>query len=96
MALIEKNDLNLKYDWSTEPGKTPLDKDAMTGKAFDRERGDDVLHLLNNYAEKSEIDSKDDLSEVEDLLRQDLPKNLNTEDDVMDWLWTVLGHEERV
>lgn len=96
MTLIEKNDLNLKYDWSTEPGETPVDKDSITGKKFDRERGDDVLHLLNNYAEKSNMENKDNLSEIETLLRQDLPKNLDTEEDVLDWLWSALGYEKRI
>jgi len=96
MALIKQNDLNLTYNWSTEPGETAVDKDSITNKLFDRERGDDVLNVLNNYAEKSGLENKDDLSEIENLLRQDLPKNLNTEDDVLDWLWSALGHEERV
>ena len=53
MALIKQNDLNLTYNWSTEPGETAVDKDSITNILFDRERGDDVLNVLNNYAEKS-------------------------------------------
>lgn len=96
MTLIEKNDLNLKYDWSTKPGESGVSKDSITGKSFDRERGDDVLHVVNDYAEKSKMENKDDLAEVENLLRQELPKDLNTHSDVLDWLWSALGHEERV
>lgn len=95
MALIKQNDLNLKYNWSTEAGETAVIKDAVTNKSFDRERGDHVLNLLNDYAEKSNMEDKEDLKEVENLLRQDLPKDLNTQNDVMDWLWSALGHEER-
>jgi hypothetical protein len=96
MALIKQNDLNLKYNWSTEPGETAVNKDSITNKSFDRERGDDVLNVLNDYAEKSEIEHKDDLEDVENLLRQELPKDLDTHNDVLDWLWSTLGHEERV
>ncbi len=95
MALIEKNDLRLDYDWSTEPGDTPADKDSLTGKTFNPERGEDVLNVLNNYAEKREIESKDDITDAETLIREKLPKDLNTEENVLDWLWSALGNEEK-
>lgn len=96
MALIKKNNLRLDYDWSTEPGETPADKDSILGNEFNPERGEDVLNVLNNYAEKRDIENKDEISEAETLIREKLPKDLNTEDNVMDWLWSALGHEKRV
>ncbi|MDR9419562.1 hypothetical protein [Gracilimonas sp.] len=95
MGLIEKNDLQLDYNWSTTPGETPIDRDEIGGVSFDSQNGQDVLSLLNDYAEKNDLDRKEDVLEAEDLIRNDLPKDLNTDEDVMDWLWSKLGNMQK-
>ncbi|MDZ7807832.1 MAG: hypothetical protein U5K71_12055 [Gracilimonas sp.] len=55
---------------------------------FNSQSGDDVLSLLNDYAEKTKTDDKQEILKAENLLDTELPKNLNTEKDVFDWLWT--------
>lgn len=95
MRLIEKKDLKLDYDWSTQPGDGPIKKDEVNSTLFNSESGDDVLSLLNNYAEKKKPDDKQELLKAENLLKTELPKNLNTEEDVFDWLWTKMGNPKK-
>lgn len=93
MGLIEKTDLSLDYDWSSNPGDGPIEKDELNSTMFESESGEDVLSLLNKYAEQKESTKKEDLLEAETLLREQLPKDLNTEEDVFDWLWSKLGNK---
>ncbi|MFP8487513.1 hypothetical protein ACKGJO_00295 [Gracilimonas sp. Q87] len=95
MGLIEKKDLKLDYDWSTQPGDGPIKKDEVDSTLFNSESGDDVLSLLNKYAEKKESDDKQEVLKAEDLISSDLPKDLNTEKDVFDWLWTKMGNTKK-
>ncbi len=94
MGLIEKDDLNFDYDWSSQAGNDPVKKDDIGSNVFNSTQGEAVLSILNDYAEEKEITNKDDILEAEDLLRNKIPKNLNTKNDVMDWLWSKLNDRQ--
>ena len=90
MGLINRDDLKLDYDWSSQPGDDPLKKEDVGSNVFNKNQGEDVLDLLNDYAEEKDIKDKNDILEAEGMLRNNLPKDLNTKNDVMDWLWSKL------
>ncbi len=96
MGLIERTDLKMDYNWSSKPGISPVDKDDIGSEVFDTEKGDDVLNLLNDYAEKRSITDKEKILDAEAMLHEKLPKDLNTKDEIMDWLWTALGHDKKM
>lgn len=95
MGLIERSDLQLDYDWSSKPGDGPIDRDEVGSTFFDSQSGEDVLSLLNDYAAKKETEDKQAVLNAEDLIRKELPKDLNTEEDVLDWLWTKMGNTKK-
>lgn len=90
MGLIEKGDLKFDYDWSSQPGDDPVKKEDIGSNVFNNNQGEDVLNMLNDYAEEHDITNKSDVLKAEDLLRNNLPKDLHTETDIMDWLWSKL------
>lgn len=95
MGLINKNDLKLEYSWSTRAGHSPVTHENIGSNVFDRRSGEEVLSILNNYSEKRGISDKEELLKAEPLIREKLPKDIRTEDDVMNWLWKALGNEEK-
>ena len=95
MGLINKNDLKLEYSWTTRASDNPIDHDNLGSKVFDRRNGNDVLRIINNYSEKRNVRDKDALLRAEPLIREKMPKDIRTEDDIMNWLWKVLGNEEK-
>lgn len=96
VALIERTDLELDYNWSSKPGDSPINKENMGSEIFDNQKGEDVLNLLNDYAEKRNITDKKEILDAEAMLHEKLPKNLHTKENVMDWLWSALGHDEKM
>lgn len=96
MGLIDRSDLEMDYNWSSKPGTTPIDKENMGSEIFDSNKGEDVLSLLNDYAEKGKITDKKKVLDAEAMLQEKLPKDLNTKEDVMDWLWSALGYDEKM
>lgn len=97
MALIKKSDLRLDYTWPTQhPSEAPIDHDDLGSTFFDRNNGDNVLSLINNYAERRgyTAEQKDEALRAEPVIREQLPKDLRTEDDAMNWLWKFLGNED--
>lgn len=95
MGIIEKNDLSLDYDWSSQPGDDPVRKEDIGSNVFDKNRGEDVLAMLNDYAKEKDIQNKDELLDAESMLRNKLPKDLDTKNDVMDWLWSKLRKDQQ-
>jgi hypothetical protein len=90
MGLIEKDDLKFDYDWSSQPGDDPVKKEDIGSNVFNKNQGKDVLNMLNNYAEEHNITDKNDVLDAEGMLRDNLPKDLNTETNIIDWLWSEL------
>ncbi|MEX0719869.1 MAG: hypothetical protein WD059_04315 [Balneolaceae bacterium] len=94
MALIKKSDLALDYNWSSKPGTSPIKKESVGGRVFDPRSGDDVLDLINDYAEKNEIRDKEEVLRAEPMIRKKLPKDIENRENAMHWLWSAMGNDE--
>lgn len=94
MGLINKNDLKLEYSWTTRASDGPIDQDNLGSNVFDRRSGDDVLSLLNDYAESHGITDKNEAISTEFIIRERLPKDVHTKEDAIEWLSRYHTSEE--
>lgn len=90
MSLIDKSDLKYDYTWSSKPAANPR-SDTITqsdtqSRVFNREDGEGVLSMINEYAKDHEIEDKEEALRIEGLIRSQLGNEDMTYDKVMDWL----------
>lgn len=90
MSLIDKSDLKYDYTWSSKPAANPR-SDTITqsdtqSRVFNREDGEGVLSMINEYAKDHEIEDKEEALRIEGLIRSQLGNEDMTYDEVMDWL----------
>lgn len=71
MSLIDKSDLKYDYTWSSKPAANPR-SDTITqsdtqSRVFNREDGEGVLSMINEYAKDHEIEDKEEALRIEGL-----------------------------
>lgn len=89
MALIEKSDLKYDYDWSSKPsGKSRTLTTEGRGKTelFRANSGEDVLSFINKYAEENNIQTAEEATEIEMMIRDRLNENEMTKGEIKAWL----------
>jgi hypothetical protein len=89
MALIEKSDLKYDYDWSSKPaGKSRTLTTEGRGKTelFRANSGEDVLSFINEYAEDNNIETAEEATEIEVMMRDRLNETEMTKGEMKAWL----------
>ncbi|HET6528912.1 MAG TPA: hypothetical protein VFG39_09210 [Balneolaceae bacterium] len=90
MALISRNDLHYTdYDWFSNPTVEPRFHGPADNNAFDKTDGNDVLYVINEYADENDIRDKKHALKLEREIRQHMAKDISTQRDVMDWLKSI-------
>jgi hypothetical protein len=90
MSIIDKSDLKYDYTWSSKPAANPR-SDTITqsdtqSRVFNREEGEGVLSIINEYAKDHEIKDKNEALRIEGLIRSKLGDEDMTFEEVMEWL----------
>lgn len=80
MAFYDKTDLSYEYAW-TEYSEIDLQK-----KTLNPNEGYEVLYFINGFAKKHRFVNKMTGTIIERLIKDHLPKNLNCNDKIMEWL----------
>lgn len=89
MPVINRNDLKYDYSWSTKPSDHPRSGVTETdsqSRVFQSDQGDEVLSLLNDYAEKHNIESKEKALILEMKIREEMDQKEMTRREVIVWL----------
>jgi len=89
MPVINRNDLKYKYSWSSTPSSHPRTGTTETeskSSVFKSTHGDEVLSLINEYAEAHKIKSKEDALKIEKRIREELKDKEMSRKGVKDWL----------
>lgn len=98
MPLIDRSDLNFDYTWTSEPGNNARNRPQTIGSTkssfFRRNEGNEVLSLINEYADDHEIRDKQEALEIEQLLREKLGEEDMTRDEVRAWLDGALSRQK--
>lgn len=94
MSLIEKGDLQYDYQWTSHPGENPMHEGSPDSNLFNREEGYEVLELINEYAERTDIEDKEKALEIERHLHESLGRDVTTQRSVMEWLDEIFGSED--
>lgn len=95
MALIDRNDLQYDYTWTSSPGKSPRSESTHTSSMFRRDEGDEVLALINDYVREQDIKDKETALRIESLIRNKLDKEQTSRDEIKAWLNNTLDRDRR-
>lgn len=94
MALISRGDLEYSgYTWSSNPKVEPRFHGMADDNVFDRNDGNDVLYVINEYARENDIKDKKKALELEKEIHQNLSEDITTQRDVTDWLKSIFGRD---
>lgn len=93
MPILSKQDLEYDYSWNNRPQRQqdPKDQGSADNDMFDRNRGNDVLEAINNYARENEIEDKERALELEEEMHQNMSQDITTQRGVRDWLDNIFG-----
>lgn len=89
MPVINRNDLKYDYTWSSSPSSNPrtgVTETESQSSVFKSNHGDDVLSLINEYADKHQIESKKEAIKLEKRIKEEMEQKEMTRSEVMDWL----------
>lgn len=89
MPVINRNDLKYDYTWSTSPSSNPrtgVTETDSQSSVFKSDHGDEVLSLINEYAEKHQIESRAEAIKLEKRIKEEIGQKEMTRSEVMDWL----------
>jgi hypothetical protein len=90
MALISREDLHYQdYKWNSNPNVEPRFHGTVDNNMFDRSDGNDVLFVINEYADENDIRDKNQALELEREIHENLSKDISTQRDVSDWLKSI-------
>lgn len=84
MEIIKKEDLNYFYFWSPL-SKTKKDSGDYSDVLLNLEEGYEVLDFINGFCEKYNLNRLDGIR-LEEIIKYDLPKDINRQDKVSNWL----------
>ena len=80
---FKRSDLHYKdYTWEVTNGDDP-DKRAMDRKFFSRREGYEVLSLLNHMIKELKLSRKEDVTELEIFIREELPEKSHGRENVI-------------
>ena len=83
---FKKSDLQYDYRWTTTDGDDP----KITGKAdsvfLNRGEGYEVLPFINTFLGNNDLDTKEDGLKVEKMIKEDLPSDIRSRENVAEWL----------
>lgn len=89
MPILNRNDLKYNYTWSSTPSSHPrtgFTETESKSSVFNSDHGDEVLNLINEYAEEHKIESKEEALRLEKRIREELDQKELKRSEVMDWL----------
>ncbi|REL24293.1 hypothetical protein DYD21_18980 [Rhodohalobacter sp. SW132] len=95
MSIINRKDLKYDYSWSTQPASKP--RTEVTGKRgtpseiFQREKGENVLSFINEYADAHDIKDKEEALRIERMLYEKLQNEQMTRREIRIWLDSQLA-----
>jgi hypothetical protein len=85
---FKRSDLHYKdYTWEVTQGDDP-DKRTLDRKFFNRHEGYEVLSLLNHMIKELKLSRKDDVTELEIFIREEMPDNVHGRENVIERLKT--------
>ncbi len=92
MGLLNKSDLKFDYSWSTKAGNNPI-TERKRGKYFNKDTGEDVLQLINDYAKEKNITDKKIGLDIESKIHKNLSNDVSTQRGVREWLNSIFAKD---
>jgi len=96
MSIIQRKDLKYDYSWSSQPGGKPRTeitaKRGTPSEIFRREKGENVLSFINEYADAHDIKDKEEALRIERMLYEKLKNKQMTRKEITIWLDSQLAH----
>jgi len=87
MPLLSKEDLHYKdYSWMVYQEDDPKVTGEPDSSLLHRKEGYEVLYLINKFAEKHKFKRKESGRRAERLIRESLPGEIRSQEEVMKWL----------
>lgn len=87
MSKFKKSDMKYDhYSWKAIPGDDPKVTGKPDSTLFSRKEGYEVLYMINKVLEHRGLSSVASGQKVETLIKDRLPSNVRSQENVFNWL----------
>lgn len=89
MSLIDKSDLKHKdYTWTTYSHDNPKVSGKPDSTLLNRKEGYEILYFINKLSEIYNLKVKTSAIKIENMIRNEVPSNLHSQENVKRWIET--------
>lgn len=89
MSLIDKSDLKYKdYTWTTYSHDNPKVSGKPDSTLLNRKEGYEILYFINKLSEIYNLKVKTSAIKIENMIRNEVPSNLHSQENVKRWIET--------